>query len=125
MQKIQKGLFNNIYQNKKVLVTGHTGFKGSWLVAWLQMLGAEVIGISLDPNTEPSHFKILNSSIESHFVDIRDSEKIKELISVIKPEAVFHLAAQPLVRESYITPLYTFETNVIGTANILNACRCY
>lgn len=127
MQKIQKKLFNNIYQNKKILVTGHTGFKGSWLVTWLQMLGAKVVGISLEPNTKPSHFEILNSAtepqVESHFVDIRDAAKINELINAIKPDAVFHLAAQPLVRESYITPLYTFETNVLGTANILDACR--
>lgn len=116
-------MFNNIYQNKKIIVTGHTGFKGSWLVAWLQMLGARVVGISLEPNTDPSHFSLLDLSMESHFVDIRDNEKVKKLLATIKPEMVFHLAAQPLVRLSYAEPLNTFETNVMGTANILNACR--
>lgn len=116
-------MFNNIYQNKKILITGHTGFKGSWLSAWLLKLGANITGVALTPNTSPSHFNLLNLPIESHFVDIRDYEKLKNVIKALKPEIVFHLAAQPLVRESYDDPLYTFETNVIGTANVLNACR--
>lgn len=116
-------MFNNEYKNKKVIVTGHTGFKGSWLCRWLQIMGANVIGISLQPNTQPSHFNLLNLDIESYFIDIRNAEEIEKTIKKIKPDIVFHLAAQPLVRDSYDIPLITFETNVIGTANILNACR--
>lgn len=116
-------LFNNIYQNKKILVTGHTGFKGSWLCAWMQKLGAEVVGVALEPDTNPSHFALLNLKIKSHFVDIRDSKKIAVIFHETKPDMIFHLAAQPLVKESYKDPLYTFETNVIGTANVLQAAR--
>lgn len=116
-------MFHNIYKNKKVLITGHTGFKGSWLVTWLQMLGANVSGISLPPNTNPAHFSLLNLSMDSHIANICDYEKIDQLLQKINPEIIFHLAAQPLVRESYKNPLETFNTNVIGTANILNACR--
>jgi CDP-glucose 4,6-dehydratase len=116
-------MFGNIYKGKKILVTGHTGFKGSWLVAWLQMLGANVSGIALEPNTDPAHFKLLNPYMESHIADIRDAEKTKQLIAKMQPEMVFHLAAQPLVRESYEFPLETLTTNVMGTANVLQACR--
>jgi CDP-glucose 4,6-dehydratase len=116
-------MFENSYQNKKVLVTGHTGFKGSWLIKWLEMLGAEVQGISLEPNTEPNHFTLIHSDIKSHILDIRDAEKLSKTIRSINPDIVFHLAAQPLVRESYEYPLETLQTNVMGTANVLNACR--
>jgi len=116
-------VFNNIYHGKKILVTGHTGFKGSWLVAWLQMLGANVSGISLAPNTDPAHFTILNLDMDSHLLDIRDYEQLLKTIRITKPELIFHLAAQPLVRDSYNIPLETFATNVLGTANVLNACR--
>lgn len=111
------------YRGKKVFVTGHTGFKGSWLAAWLQILGAEVIGLSLKPDTDPSHFELLNLDLESHFIDIRDYDNLSKILKKTEPEMVFHLAAQPLVRDSYTNPLYTFETNIIGTANVLNACR--
>jgi len=119
-------MFNNCYQGKKVFITGHTGFKGSWLVAWLNMLGAEVVGLALAPETQPSHFVLLNAAdslCTSHVIDIRDSEKLRTTLRDARPEIVFHLAAQPLVRDSYSRPLYTFETNILGTANILNACR--
>lgn len=116
-------LFNNIYKNKKILITGHTGFKGSWLSVWLQKLGAEVIGIALEPSTDPSHFALLDLKIESYFMDIRNAEKITAVFHEVNPDMIFHLAAQPLVKESYKNPLYTLETNVIGTANILQACR--
>lgn len=111
------------YRNKKVLVTGHTGFKGSWLCKLLENYGAEVIGYSLNPPTEPSLFKIANieSDVKSIIGDIRDLSKLKEVFDDFQPEIVFHLAAQPIVRDSYKDPVYTYETNVIGTVNI---CEC-
>lgn len=116
-------MFAGIYKDRRVLVTGHTGFKGSWLAAWLQLLGAKVFGIALEPDTTPSHYDLLKLDLPSYYVDIRDAAKITPIIHAIKPEIVLHLAAQPLVRESYLNPLGTFATNVLGTANVLNACR--
>ena len=116
-------LFNNIYKNKKVLVTGHTGFKGSWLVKWLQMLGADVIGLSLDIVSIPTHYEILNLNIKSITGDIRNKDIVAKIIEENKPEIVFHLAAQSLVKQSYIDPIGTLETNIIGTANVFEACR--
>jgi len=116
-------MFSNSYKDKTVLVTGHTGFKGSWLVTWLQQLGARVIGVALAPDTEPSHYVLLSSDIESHTVDICDYEKLAAVVKHAQPEIIFHLAAQPLVRDSYVDPIYTLKTNVIGTANLLNICR--
>ncbi|GAB6183702.1 CDP-glucose 4,6-dehydratase [Thermodesulfovibrio hydrogeniphilus] len=124
-----KELFGGIYKEKKVLVTGHTGFKGSWLSLWLLEIGAKVIGYSLNFPTKPCHFELLNlsSTYKNSFIhiigDIRDFEKLKEIIQAYKPEIVFHLAAQSLVRKSYKNPLETFETNILGTVNILEACR--
>lgn len=116
----------DFYKNKRVLITGHTGFKGSWLCKVLNMAGAEVIGFSLLPNTEPSLYKILEIEkyVKSIIGDIRDLEKLKSVINNFKPEIVFHLAAQPIVRESYENPVYTYETNVMGTVNLLEAIRC-
>lgn len=113
------------YKNKKVLITGHTGFKGAWLTQILLNWGAEVTGISLDPNTEPNLFEILGlqSKIHNHFSDIRDIEAMRTIFNESKPEIVFHLAAQPIVRLSYDDPLGTFSTNVMGTANILEVCK--
>lgn len=116
-------MLTNTYKNKVVLVTGHTGFKGSWLVTWLKQMGARVIGVSLAPDTQPSHYELLDTDIESHIIDICDYEKLASCFKKINPEIVFHLAAQPLVRDSYIHPIQTLQTNVIGTANILNICR--
>lgn len=116
-------MFDNIYKDRKVLLTGHTGFKGSWLATWLQELGAEVVGIALPPNTNPSHFDLLKLDLESHFVDICHYDEVLKVIKKTQPEIIFHLAAQPLVRDSYAMPLETFATNVMGTANVLNACR--
>jgi len=114
------------FWNKKiVLVTGHTGFKGSWLVLWLKYLGAEVIGLSLDPPTTPSLYEQANVArgMISLRQDIRNGKEIKEIFQQHKPEIVFHLAAQPLVRYSYREPVETYETNVMGTLHILEGIR--
>ncbi|EJL6493063.1 CDP-glucose 4,6-dehydratase [Vibrio cholerae] len=118
-------MFNNIYNGKRVLITGHTGFKGSWLTTWLLQLGAEVCGISKDIPTTPSMFEALNLSdkIEHHICDIRDLDKTRKIINQFKPDFLFHLAAQPIVSLSYSEPLETISTNVIGTANILEILR--
>ncbi len=118
-----KHLFGNTYENKTVLITGHTGFKGSWLTFWLSRMGAKVIGYSLPAPTEPNHFSLLNQSIISEIGDIRDSEKLNEVFSIYKPDIVFHLAAQSLVRYSYKNPIETYETNVMGTLKIFEACK--
>lgn len=111
------------YKNKKVLVTGHTGFKGSWLCKILAEAGAVVTGFSLEPPTEPNLFTIshVEDDIESVIGDIRDRKKLMEVFEKTQPEIVFHLAAQPIVRDSYKDPVYTYETNVMGTVNI---CEC-
>ncbi len=111
--------------NKRVLVTGHTGFKGGWLSLWLELLGARVFGISLPPKSGPNLFEKANIAhgIESHYCDIRDCENVKALVHKFKPQIVFHLAAQPLVRESYRDPLGTFSSNIMGTANVLDSLR--
>ena len=113
------------FKGKKILITGHTGFKGSWLTLWLIKLGAKVIGYSLEPPTKPSLFEILNLKEKIiHIIgDIRDEEKLKNIFKKYKPEIVFHLAAQSLVRFSYKEPKLTYETNVIGTLNVLEAVR--
>ena len=119
-------IFNNFYNGKRVLVTGHTGFKGSWLSIWLHELGAEVIGIGLDPFTERDNYVLsgIGNKIKADIrADIRDGERMKEIFSEYQPEIVFHLAAQPLVRLSYDKPVETYETNVMGTINIMEAIR--
>lgn len=119
-------MFNlNTYKNKKVFITGHTGFKGSWLALWLTLLGAKVKGYALEPYTDPSNFIAINldSKVESEIGDILDREKLNKSISDFKPDIIFHLAAQPLVRLSYLEPIKTYETNVIGTLNTLEASR--
>ena len=115
----------SFWRGKRVLVTGHTGFKGSWLVLWLNHLGAEVVGISLPPHTSPSMFVSagVDKLCESHFCDIRDCASLRTLVLEAQPEIVIHLAAQSLVRLSYRTPVETFATNVMGTVNILDAMR--
>lgn len=118
-------MFNNIYENKKVLVTGNTGFKGCWLSMWLQSLGADVLGYALEPDTDPSMFAALNLQKKIHtvFASILDKDKLNKTFSDFKPEIVFHLAAQPLVLRSYREPVLTYETNVIGTLNVLMAAK--
>lgn len=117
--------FNNVYKNKTVLVTGHTGFKGSWLSIWLHELGAKVIGYSLDPYTDKDNFVLskVGEKIVDIRGDIRDKAKLEEVFEKYNPEFVFHLAAQPLVRLSYENPVETYETNVMGTINVLEAIR--
>lgn len=120
-----KIMFYNKYEGKKVLVTGHTGFKGSWLTVWLLKLGAKVCGLSDKVPTEPSMFKELNleNKIEHHFCDVRDLDNVSEIIETFAPDYVFHLAAQPIVSISYIDPLETISTNVMGTAVLLEALK--
>jgi CDP-glucose 4,6-dehydratase len=115
----------DFWRGKRVLVTGHTGFKGAWLAFWLQRLGADVTGIALPAATEPSLFTLLGETpwMRSHEADIRDATMLKTLVHTAQPEIVFHLAAQALVRASYQQPLDTFATNVMGTANLLDALR--
>jgi len=118
-------MFANIYKNKKVLVTGHTGFKGSWLTTWLLDLGANVIGASKDIPTHPSMFEILelNHRIQHNLVDMRNIESLSKLISDERPDFVFHLAAQAVVSKSYEDPLDTITSNLMGTANLLESLR--
>lgn len=117
--------FNNVYKGKKVLVTGNTGFKGSWLSVWLNMLGAEVYGFSDEIPTEPSMFEVCNLSEKIHhkFGDIRDRDAINEYVQAVKPDFIFHLAAQAIVSTSYENPFDTITTNVVGTASVLEAIR--
>ncbi|MCZ8512561.1 CDP-glucose 4,6-dehydratase [Paenibacillus filicis] len=117
--------FNDFYRNKKVLITGHTGFKGSWLAIWLKELGANVVGYALDPYTEKDNYVL--AGLQNEMVDIRgdikDLAKLESVFQQYKPEIVFHLAAQPLVRLSYESPRETFEDNVMGTVNVLECVR--
>jgi len=114
-----------IYKNKNVVVTGHTGFKGSWLVAWLKQMGASVTGIALDPPSIPSHYDAskLAEGIQDHRIDIRNVDAIERVIVEAKPNFLFHLAAQPIVGASYDDPIETWSTNVMGTINVLEALR--
>lgn len=116
---------NDFYKGRRVLITGHTGFKGSWLSAILLMAGAEVTGYSLEPPTEPSLFELagMKGRMNSVVGDVRDLPHLLQVFEEVQPEIVFHLAAQPIVRESYRDPVGTYETNVMGTVNILEAVR--
>ncbi len=114
------------WEGKRVLVTGHTGFKGSWLALWLERLGAEVTGYALAPPTRPALFDVLDLSkriTAHHEADVRDAECLRQVMREGRPDVVFHLAAQPLVRASYRYPIETFETNIMGTAHLLEAVR--
>jgi CDP-glucose 4,6-dehydratase len=113
------------FKSSTVLITGHTGFKGSWLTAWLKQLGANVVGVSLDPPTEPSHFFAahLSEDIADFRIDIRNSLALEKVVVATQPDFVFHLAAQALVRRSYDDPLETWQTNVLGTIHVLDALR--
>lgn len=113
------------YKGKRVLITGHTGFKGSWLVQTLLSWGTDVSGLALRPHTAPNLFNALKikNRMRNHFVDVRKFKKVRTVFAKEKPEIVFHLAAQPIVRDSYDDPLYTIETNTLGTTNVLEAIR--
>lgn len=119
-------IFDNFYKGKRVLITGHTGFKGSWLSIWLHELGAEVIGVAQDPFTDRDNYVLsgIGGKIKADIrADIRDGKRMKEIFQEYKPEIVFHLAAQPLVRLSYDIPVETYETNVMGTLHVMEAIR--
>ena len=116
-------LFGGTYAGTRVLVTGHTGFKGSWLCLWLQALGAEVCGLSLPPETSPAHWPLLALDVEERSIDLRDAGAVRDAVAQWRPRIVFHLAAQSLVRRSYAQPVETFATNVGGLVNLLEALR--
>ena len=120
-------MFSNIYKNKKILITGNTGFKGSWLTTWLLKLNAKVYGVSLSVPTDPSMFDILDlkNKINFYNLDIRNYNSFNQVFNEIKPDFIFHLAAQAIVSESYNDPLNTLSTNIIGTSNILESLRKY
>ena len=115
----------DFYRDKRVLVTGHTGFKGAWLCRILTLAGAQVTGYSLEPPTDPSLFEIagLEDVMDSVIGDIRNLQGLKDVFERVRPEVVFHLAAQPIVRDSYKDPVYTYETNVMGTVNVMECVR--
>jgi len=117
--------FNNIFRGKRILITGHTGFKGSWLTIWLNELGAEIIGYALEPYTDRDNFVLCKIEDKiTHIVgDVRNFDKLKMVFEKYEPEFVFHLAAQPIVRESYINPKDTLDINIGGTINVLECCR--
>ena len=118
-------MFNNFYKNKKVLITGHTGFKGSWIAKWLDLLGAKVIGYSLYEHKKPNHFNSINikKKIISIKGDIKNYDLLKKTIYRYKPEIIFHLAAQPIVSESFSNPKNTFDTNLSGMTNLMNILK--
>ena len=114
-----------IYRDKKILVTGHTGFKGSWLISWLKFIGADVVGISLPHENDESLFASngIKNAILDYRLDIRDADQLSKIIQDEKPDFIFHLAAQALVRKSYIDPLLTWSTNLMVTVNVLDSLR--
>ncbi len=116
---------SKVFNGRCVLVTGHTGFKGSWLTAWLKVLGARVVGLALDPPTHPSHFVAaqMAQGVQDLRVDVRDAQAVRDLVRREQPDFVFHLAAQALVRSSYLNPLETWQTNVMGTLHVVEALR--
>jgi len=116
-------IFGGIYSGKRVLITGHTGFKGAWLAHWLTKMGADVVGFSLSPSTKPNHSELLETKMQSFIGDITDLVALKNCIDQVQPDIVFHLAAQALVRDSYESPIETYRINVIGTMHVYEACR--
>jgi len=125
MEKVVNNNIASFYQGKKILVTGHTGFKGAWLMAWLHQLGAHVKGYALAPEDEPNLYDLISAhvDIDSVIADIRDAKKLQQAILDFQPDLVFHLAAQALVRRSYAIPSETFDVNAVGTAQVLEAVK--
>lgn len=125
VMEVSRKVNTGFWKGKKVFLTGHTGFKGSWLSLWLQSMGSSLKGYALQPPTQPSLFEVakVGAGMESEIGDIRDLEKLKQSLSDFQPDIVLHMAAQPLVRDSYIDPIETYSTNVMGTANLLEAIR--
>ncbi len=119
------GLDKTFWRGKQVLLTGHTGFKGSWATLWLSSLGAEVTGLALTPETEPNLFALasVQNNVRSHIVDLRDREAVSATVRAAAPEIVIHMAAQPIVRRSYVEPVENFATNIMGTVHLLDALR--
>ena len=115
--------FRKYFKRKKIIITGHTGFKGSWLTLWLNDIGARIVGISKNNHGKKSHFSHLKikKGLKSYFFDIKDIHKLRRVISNFKPDYIFHLAGQSMVKESYVNPYSTFLTNSLGTLNILTA----
>src|SRR5450759_1973890 len=122
---VKESLYSGFYKNRKVFITGHTGFKGSWLSILLTWLGADVYGYSLNPPTNPSLYELakVDKLLSSTIGDIRDYNLLLKTLKIVKPEVIIHMAAQPLVRESYKNPRETYEINVMGTVNLLDAIR--
>lgn len=118
-----KELFNRFFEDKRILITGHTGFKGSWLTTLLTAQNASILGISLEHENDKQHFKLIKPECMSDFVDIRNYDALEKSILNFEPEIVFHLAAQSLVRKSYKCPIDTYSTNIIGTVNVYEACK--
>lgn len=112
---------SGFWKDKQVLVTGHTGFKGAWLSLWLEMLGARVVGLGLEPESSEGAYEQLRPSVESHLIDLRDGKEVSRLVEEVDPHVIFHLAAQSLVRESYTDPRSTYEVNVLGTLQLLSS----
>ena len=122
---MNKDILRKNFKNKKVIITGHTGFKGSWLTLWLSELGANVLGLSLDIPTNPSHFNLLKlKKIKSKKLDVRNFKSLNKEIKKFKPDFIFHLAAQAIVKKSYNDPIKTWKTNLFGSMNLLEAIRC-
>ena len=119
------GLNPDFWRGRRILLTGHTGFKGAWLALWLERLGANVTGLALAPDTEPSLFRLLEPwpRLRSIIGDVRDADAVRTAVAAAAPEIVFHMAAQALVRRGYRDPAATVATNVLGTANVLEAAR--
>ena len=118
-------MFNNFFKNKRVLITGHTGFKGAWLSFYLYLLGSRLMGISLRPSTKPSLYEILDlrNKLDSNFINILDKKKMERKILNFKPEIIFHLAAQAIIKKSYKDPVKTWKTNLFGTIQIFEIIR--